>query len=47
MEELITLLQNANGSYDIGSLVTLFGIMIAIDGIVMIIYAILKAAHGR
>lgn len=47
MDTIIQFLQNANGGYDIGSMVTLFGLMIAIDGIVMTIYAIIKGFHGR
>ena len=47
MEELITILQNADGGYDLGSLITLFGFMIAIDGIVIIIHAVISGFRGK
>ena len=47
MNEFIEFLANAQGQYDLGSLFKLFTAMIAIDGIIGIIYAFLKGAHGR
>lgn len=42
MEVLTELLQNASGGYDMGSMFTLFCFMLALDGMVLTIYAIFK-----
>lgn len=47
MESIIEFLVNANGAYDLGSIIKLFGLMVAIDGTVLTIYAIIKGFHGR
>lgn len=47
MEEIITFLQNAQGGYDLGSLITLFGFMIGVDGIVILIHAIISGFRGK
>lgn len=47
MEGIVEFLVNAQGMYDIGSIVKLFGIMIGIDGTIMTIYAIVRGFNGR
>lgn len=45
--EIFKELANAAGQYDLGSIVRLFTYMIAIDGIIGIIYAVIKGFHGK
>lgn len=47
MDSIIEFLVNSQGLYDLGSMVKLFGLIIAIDGVIMTIYAIIKGFHGR
>ncbi len=47
MDAIIEFLVNAEGLYDIGSLIKLFGLMIGADGIIMVIYAITRGFSGK
>lgn len=47
MDSIIEFLVNNNGVYDLGSMIKLFGLIIAIDGVIMTIYAIIRGFHGR
>lgn len=47
MEEFLALIANAEGLYDLGSVIKLFTIMIGFDGVIGIIYAIIKGSSGK
>lgn len=47
MDSIIEFLVNAQGTYDLGSLIKLFGLMIGMDGIILTIYSIVKGFNGR
>ena len=47
MDALIEFLANAEGIFDFASMIKLFGFMIGVDGIVMMIYAIVRGFNGR
>ena len=47
MEEILQFLVNAEGLYDLGSIVKLFLFQIGIDGLIMMIYALVKGFHGK
>lgn len=47
MDNILQFLVNAEGLYDLGSIVKLFLVQIGIDGFIMIIYALIKAFHGK
>lgn len=47
MEELMNLIANAEGLYDLGSVIKMFVLMIGFDGVIGIIYAIIKGSSGK
>lgn len=47
MDTMIEFLMNSNGAYDLGSMIKMLGLMIAIDGIIMTIYAIVRGFNGK
>ena len=47
MDAIIEFLVNSQGAYDLGSMVKLFGFIIAVDGMIMTIYAIIRGFNGR
>ena len=42
MDEILQFLVNAEGLYDIGSIIKLFLIQVGLDGVIMIIYAVFR-----
>lgn len=47
MDIIFKELVNSVGQYDLGSIVKLFTYMIAFDGIIGVIYAVIKGFHGK
>lgn len=47
MDNILQFLVNAEGLYDLGSIVKLFLVQIGIDGFIMIVYALVKGFHGK
>ena len=47
MDEILQFLVNAEGLYDIGSIIKLFLIQVGLDGVIMIIYAVFRGLHGK
>ena len=47
MDEILQFLANAEGLYDIGSIIKLFLIQVGLDGVIMMIYAIFRGFHGK
>lgn len=47
MDNIIQFFMNAEGLYDLGSIIKLFLFQIGLDGFIMIVYALVKGFHGK
>lgn len=47
MDAIVNFLVNAEGLYDLGSMIKLFTLMIGIDGMVMTIFAIVRGFNSK
>ena len=47
MDGILEFIVNAEGLYDLGSMIKLFVLMIGFDGVIAIIHAILHGSSGK